>query len=183
MTKRKVGKDGRPLAIKAKATIWNGIEFKSRLEARWAIFFTTLHITWKYEPKWVELPVPGQPSLFYKPDFYLPAFDLWVEVKPVRKLVAEERAKAFYFVRNGHANHLLVLQSELAPTDTGIPQAWLISANGNKQPNVLQVKLGYDRNKLILLNIKEWDKLSEQEIYTHNETILKAYERAKRETF
>jgi len=31
-------------------TTYNGVNFRSRLEARWAVFFDLLHWSWKYEP-------------------------------------------------------------------------------------------------------------------------------------
>lgn len=36
--------------IKAKPTLYKGIEFRSRLEARWAAFFDLLGWKWEYEP-------------------------------------------------------------------------------------------------------------------------------------
>jgi hypothetical protein len=51
---------------------------RSRLEARWAIFFDALNIKWVYEPEGFEFE-----GIKYLPDFYLPAFDggMFVEVK------------------------------------------------------------------------------------------------------
>ena len=37
--------------IKALPTIFNGVRFRSRLEARWAVFFATLGIAYEYEPE------------------------------------------------------------------------------------------------------------------------------------
>jgi len=66
--------------MKAKAiqTRHNGYFFRSRLEARWAIFFESLSIEYEYEPEGFELP-----SGRYLPDFYLPKIrdGLWVEIK------------------------------------------------------------------------------------------------------
>jgi hypothetical protein len=63
--------------------------FRSRLEARWALFFDEAGIRWDYEPEGFELPV-GR----YLPDFWLPEVGLrggstpgvFVEVKPAEKL-------------------------------------------------------------------------------------------------
>lgn len=64
--------------IKAIETAYNGCLFRSRLEARWAVFFDTLKIRWEYEPEGFELVNDRR----YLPDFYLPEFDLWIEIKP-----------------------------------------------------------------------------------------------------
>ncbi len=41
--------------MKAIETIYNGYEFRSRLEARWAVFFDTLGVKWEYEPEHYDL--------------------------------------------------------------------------------------------------------------------------------
>ncbi len=66
--------------IKAKPTNYKNILFRSRLEAKWAIFFDELGIKWKYEPKYDDVEYRGF-LIQYKPDFYLPDHDLWIEVK------------------------------------------------------------------------------------------------------
>lgn len=63
--------------IKAIETLYKGYRFRSRLEARWAVFFDRLGLTWQYEPEGFEL-VTGR----YLPDFLVEG--VWVEVKPTR---------------------------------------------------------------------------------------------------
>ena len=58
-------------------TYYGGMRFRSRLEARWAIFFDRMDIPFKYEPQGFVLP-DGTP---YLPDFYLPECGTWIEVK------------------------------------------------------------------------------------------------------
>lgn len=72
------------MTIKPIETIYNGYRFRSRLEARWAVFFDAAGIKYQYEPQGFVL-LDGS---FYLPDFYLPdvfsrsyAQGLWVEVK------------------------------------------------------------------------------------------------------
>jgi len=62
--------------IKAIETRYKGYRFRSRLEARWAVFFDTLGIEWRYEVEGFD--VNGRP---YLPDFFLPALGIYVEVK------------------------------------------------------------------------------------------------------
>lgn len=52
--------------VGVKPTKYAGITFRSRLEARWALFFDALDIGWEYEPETFVLP-GGQ----YTPDFRL----------------------------------------------------------------------------------------------------------------
>lgn len=61
-------------------TYYKGCRFRSRLEARWAVFFDTLEIRWLYEPEGFVL----EDGTRYLPDFYLPDYELWIEVKGLR---------------------------------------------------------------------------------------------------
>jgi hypothetical protein len=74
--------------MKAINTRYKGYKFRSRLEARWAVFFDTLGIEWDYE---VEGFVLSNGNC-YLPDFFLPTFNggMYVEVKP-KELTKEER--------------------------------------------------------------------------------------------
>lgn len=65
------------MTIKPIETEYNGYRFRSRLEARWAVFFDNAGIEYEYETEGYEL----QNGNRYLPDFYLPSFDLHVEVK------------------------------------------------------------------------------------------------------
>src|SRR5712692_10530353 len=60
-------------------TRYKSYRFRSRLEARWAVFFDALGIDYRYEPEGFDLN-----GLFYLPDFYLPTEQpaSWIEVKP-----------------------------------------------------------------------------------------------------
>ena len=58
-------------------TMYKGYKFRSRLEARWAVFFDALSIEWEYEKEGYDLGVDG----CYLPDFWLPQVSMWAEVK------------------------------------------------------------------------------------------------------
>lgn len=76
--------------IKPIETYYNGYRFRSRLEARWAVFFDALGVRYEYEPEGFDL---GNGD-YYLPDFRVKCygtrgkskyptqgFDLWIEVK------------------------------------------------------------------------------------------------------
>ena len=70
------------MSIQPIETRYAGHKFRSRLEARWAVFFDALGIEWQYEPQGYLIADPWDcESRPYLPDFYLSAFDVWVEVK------------------------------------------------------------------------------------------------------
>lgn len=63
--------------IKPIETEYNGLRFRSRLEARWAVFFDSARIKYIYEQEGYLL----DNGVKYLPDFYLPDLDCHVEVK------------------------------------------------------------------------------------------------------
>ena len=76
------------MEIKPIETIYDGYKFRSRLEARWAVFFDALGVPYEYEPEGFVLPSGRK----YLPDFKVKCygtrgdigddpFDLWIEVK------------------------------------------------------------------------------------------------------
>ena len=69
-------------------TPYNGINFRSRLEAKWAAMFDHLGVEWLYEMEGYEL------SRRYLPDFFIPRLQLWVEIKGVPPTTEERLACA-----------------------------------------------------------------------------------------
>lgn len=82
--------------MKALETHFMGYRFRSRLEARWAVFFEAMGWSYQYEPEGFVLP-DGTP---YLPDFYLPDFDRWVEIKGEYP-TAKEQQIALEFTKTG----------------------------------------------------------------------------------
>lgn len=66
--------------IKPIETVYNGYRFRSRLEARWAVFFDAIGIRYEYEPEGFEIEF-ADCTIRYLPDFYLPDHNVYVEVK------------------------------------------------------------------------------------------------------
>jgi hypothetical protein len=77
-----------PASIAAIPTRWRGFYFRSRMEARWAVFFDQLGVQFWYEPNGLRFD-----RVQYLPDYFLPDVDLYAEVKPVT-LTPYEMAKA-----------------------------------------------------------------------------------------
>lgn len=97
------------MTIKAIETSYKGYRFRSRLEARWAVFFDALGIEWEYEKEGYELPNiknselykslkenfeqdsnqessiefydSDAQTIYYLPDFYLPEYSCFIEIK------------------------------------------------------------------------------------------------------
>lgn len=75
------------MTIQAIETSYKGYRFRSRLEARWAVFFDNAGLEFVYEPEGFLLP---SLDTVYLPDFWLPSIDpehrpgsgYWIEIKP-----------------------------------------------------------------------------------------------------
>lgn len=85
------------MALKAIQTEYKGYRFRSRLEARWAVFFDTLGLEYEYEPEGFDCA-----GVWYLPDFRIidpstDGFDLWLEIKPQRPLTGAEKRKVLAF--------------------------------------------------------------------------------------
>ena len=88
--------------LRAIETEYKGYRFRSRLEARWAVFFDACGVKWEYEPEGFILPNGQQ----YLPDFllhdvtfnhagYTEGNDLYVEVKGQMTAEDAEKIKGF----------------------------------------------------------------------------------------
>lgn len=75
--------------IKAIETYYNGYRFRSRLEARWAVFFDAMDIEYQYEPE----GFVGLDDTPYLPDFYLPNEHIFVEVKGTDEALQKDADK------------------------------------------------------------------------------------------
>ena len=63
--------------IKAIETEYKGYRFRSRTEARWAVFFDACGIAYEYEHQGFVLPNGSR----YLPDFWLPSVNWFIEIK------------------------------------------------------------------------------------------------------
>lgn len=97
------------MEIKPIETTYNGYRFRSRLEARWAVFFDTLGIRYEYEPEGFEM----SNGIKYLPDFclygifflsgpiYTGTYDFYFEVKPPKEIPIPELRKINSFASTG----------------------------------------------------------------------------------
>lgn len=85
--------------IKAIDTLYNGNYFRSRLEARWAVFFDAIGVRWEYEAEGYDL---GE-GLRYLPDFWFPDHKMYGEVKATEVLSDTEFSKIKALaIQSGH---------------------------------------------------------------------------------
>lgn len=115
--------------IKAIKTNYNGILFRSKTEARWAVFFDSLGVEYRYEPYYEEVG-NDYLSFNYLPDFYLQQQDIYIEIKPGKPCHTEERKAAFWC----KDIHEIVILFNLNPPTEKLENGWLYYF-----PNIKQI--------------------------------------------
>lgn len=91
-------------------TSYRGYRFRSRLEARWAIYFDALNLKWEYEKEGFIL---GKRK--YLPDFWLNDVKMWGEVKPERPF-DNATVKLLYKLAKATKRPVLMLGGTPEPT-------------------------------------------------------------------
>ncbi len=74
-------------------THYKGYRFRSRLEARWAVFFDSMNIKYVYEPEGFKATSICGNTYCYLPDFYFPDSDCYGEVKGRLSALKEDEEK------------------------------------------------------------------------------------------
>ncbi len=100
--------------IKPIETIYNGYKFRSRLEARWAVFFDTLDVKYEYEKEGFDID-----GVWYLPDFYLPDYSCWVEIKPDATISEQDDIKIKAFAGATKDKFILISGIPKAGSDEG----------------------------------------------------------------
>lgn len=84
---------------------YGGKRFRSKLEAKWAVFLDYLQIQYEYEPRVYNL----SNGKGYLPDFYIPSQDVFLEIKPNKELREEDKEKISLFSNDGSIRPTLVV--------------------------------------------------------------------------
>lgn len=78
------------VSIPSIATPYGGAMFRSRLEARYAVMLDALGVRWQFEAEGFNTSAG-----YYLPDLYIPAANLWLEIKPEHPTAEEvEKCRA-----------------------------------------------------------------------------------------
>lgn len=107
--------------IKAIETAYAGITFRSRLEARYAVFMDAVGIMWEYEPERVQLPGGGT----YLPDFKTAA-GAYLEVKG-----HEDNLDKPYLIRAAAVLGHLAILGPIPACRAGVPGRTVLTSDGN----------------------------------------------------
>ncbi len=108
-------------------TRYAGCNFRSRLEARWAVAFDAMGVEWRYETEGFDLD--GQ---WYLPDFLLPQRHVWVEVKP--NLASEDLTKAVALAR--HTDEAVICLGDIPKENSKGPHHVMIGRNRSERLTV-----------------------------------------------
>lgn len=117
--------------IKPIETRYLGYRFRSRLEARWAVFFKSLGIEFEYEKEGFELGKWGR----YLPDFFLPLQNVWVEIKPKNQIE---------FDNEGYVRDMLKAAAFVSKPGSGTLHRSLVLCYGNPWPGEYELAAALD---------------------------------------
>jgi len=87
--------------LKVIETAYRGHLFRSRLEARWAVFFDSLNVPWEYEREGYDLG-----GKWYLPDFWMPEQDCFIEIKGKDPSLEEEIVASVLAQKSGKVVHI-----------------------------------------------------------------------------
>ncbi len=121
--------------ITAKDTEYNGLLFRSRLEARWAVFFDELGIKYRYEPE----DFVGGNGERYLPDFYFPDIEMYGEVKG-KPFTEKEKSKMAGCVKNGQLEGGLIFFGNI-PQGTHLQEFSVLSLKAIYNPTLFEEEL------------------------------------------
>jgi hypothetical protein len=125
--------------MKAIETKYKGYRFRSRMEARWAVFFDYVRIKWEYEKEGYVIN-----GTCYLPDFWLPELNTFVEIKGnVKPSDAELQKCIDLSIESNHPVYLLAgpiptieIESE-PPMKIGTEYNGFHFLNGSMQSNYI----------------------------------------------
>lgn len=109
--------------LKAINTMYQGRRFRSRLEARWAIFFDAIDVGWEYEVEGFEIS-----DTKYLTDFKISSFganrvDAYIEIKPNAPTLEEIR-KCYEVATGTSTNMLLICGTPGLPDFLSLGENW-----------------------------------------------------------
>lgn len=110
------------MAYRGLETNYNSYRFRSRLEARWAVFFDALRLPYRYEPEGFDL---GN-GVYYLPDFWLPGLQLWVEVKPAPEMYDQATMEKCSRLAAATGKTCIALVGDVWPVDERVEQSHFI---------------------------------------------------------
>lgn len=147
------------MTINAIETAYKKDKFRSRLEARWAVFFNALGIEYQYEEEGFEFETGAFGKIRYLPDFYIPSWDKYIEIKPKHKKLTEaEFTKCGGFAQKNEKTLLLIVGDpwpsdytiiSWVPTFSEPENKTIVAVDGNRKV----FALGYKTNTVYLFYV------------------------------
>lgn len=163
-------------------TEYKGYRFRSRLEARWAVFFDKIGLEWEYEPEGFNLSNGEK----YLPDFYFPKMDWYCEVKPDRPGAEKEiQNKTKQLVEDLHVAVLLLSSLPEVKKNTiwTFPVLYYDFFSQNHVATETIALLGAEQGALLYKKFDDCANVSSAEFTKYLEKLNEAYKAARQARF
>jgi hypothetical protein len=97
-------------------------------------YWNYIEVNWKYEPKEFEFTTIKRGTRFYKPDFYLPKTDRWVEIKGYLSSGDKTKLRRFkkYYPDEAEKLQFVIYDPWSRSVENGKVMAFLIDEMGKK---------------------------------------------------
>jgi len=108
--------------------------FRSKWEANMARYWNYINIAWYYEPHEFEFNSIKRGNRFYKPDFYLPKTDKWVEIKGYLSASDKTKLRRFkkYYPEEAEKLQFIIYDPYSRSVENGKVMAFLLDEMGKK---------------------------------------------------
>ena len=87
------------------------VEFAHNSERQFAQLLDFYAVAWEYEPRTFVLArdEEGQPTLAFSPDFYLPAYDRYIEITTLKQKLVTKKNRKLRLLREQHPDVRITL--------------------------------------------------------------------------
>lgn len=120
------------MSIQAIETTWKGYRFRSRMEARWAVFMDALNVPFAYEADAYALP----DGTAYLPDFWLPQQEIFMEVKNPEAPSSEIDKISLFAVTSGKSVAVFNFRPQMPDVSEETACATIYIGDGEDKPYV-----------------------------------------------
>jgi hypothetical protein len=170
--------------IQAIETLYRGYRFRSRLEARWAVFFDALGLSWKYEAEGYEFPNYPHP-IRYLPDFVIQDVGFF-EVKG--SIPSDEESLKTLLLCGESKDRCYIAVGEIPSPEKPENSIWMFDPYGEGYSDHVGFGRWHQCRKCELFSIGDWESVlfaqcDHDKLDPESNALKEAYRKARSARF